>query len=63
MEKNSGYVKVEALQSSALSETGKELLVNMINLLVLKGELSKTEGNQVKQLIANDKDRGCKEHV
>lgn len=52
-----GHSQCNALQSHTQLGTEKEILINIISLLVTTGNLSETDGIKVKQLISNVKDR------
>ena len=52
-----GHSQCNALQSHTQLGTEKEILINIISLLVTTGNLSETDGIKVKQLISNAKDR------
>lgn len=52
-----GHSRCNALQSHTQLGTEKEILINIISLLVTTGNLSETDGIKVKQLISNAKGR------
>ena len=52
-----GHSQCNALQSHTQLGTEKEILINIISLLVTTGNLSEADGIKVKQLISNAKDR------
>ena len=52
-----GHSQCNALQSHTQLGTEKEILINIISLLVTTGNLSETDGIKVKQLISNAKGR------
>lgn len=52
-----GHSQCNALQSHTQLGTEKEILINIISLLVTTENLSETDGIKVKQLISNAKDR------
>lgn len=52
-----GHSQCNALQSNTQLGTEKEILINIISLLVTTGNLSETDGIKVKQLISNAKGR------
>lgn len=52
-----GHSQCNALQSHTQSGTEKEILINIISLLVTTGNLSEADGIKVKQLISNAKGR------
>lgn len=52
-----GHSQCNALQSHTQLGTEKEILINIISLLVTTRNLSETDGIKVKQLISNAKDR------
>ncbi len=52
-----GHSNCNALQSHTQLGTEKEILINIISLLVTTGNLSETDGIKVKQLISNAKGR------
>lgn len=52
-----GHSQYNALQSHTQLGAEKEILINIISLLVTTGNLTETEGIKVKQLISNAKGR------
>lgn len=52
-----GHSQCDALQSHTQLGAEKEILINIISLLVTTGNLTETEGIKVKQLISNAKSR------
>lgn len=50
-----GHSQHDALQSHTQLGTEKEILINIISLLVTTGKLTETEGIKVKQLISDAK--------
>ena len=52
-----GHSRCNALQSHTQLGAEKEILINIISLLVTTGNLTETEGIKVKQLISNAKGR------
>lgn len=55
LKNTAGHSQYNALQSHTQLGTEKEILINIISLLVTTGDLSETEGIKVKQLISNAK--------
>ena len=52
-----GHSQCNALQSHTQLGTEKEIMINIISLLVTTGNLSEADGIKVKQLISNAKGR------